>query len=61
MKNSKGKMIYTPQRHIPLGEAIKMKDGAYAIRVKRPRENEYDTIPVTDILAEVVKATETGV
>ena len=54
-------MIYTPQRHIPLGEAIKMKDGAYAIRVKRPSENEYDTIPVTDILAEVVKATETGV
>lgn len=30
----KPNMIYTPNRHIPIGEAIKNPDGTLAIRIK---------------------------
>ncbi len=35
--NKEIKLIYTPRERIPLGEAVVLPDGSYAIRVKRKR------------------------
>lgn len=37
--------IYTPEKHICLGELVEI-DGKFAIRVKKPGRNEYEILPV---------------
>ena len=52
--NKPTKMIYTPERRIPVGEAVKKSDGTYALRVKKPNENKYDEIPLDALCSSVV-------
>lgn len=51
----KPNMIYTPNRHIPIGEAIKNPDGTLAIRVKRNISNQYDDISLDTLYQSAVK------
>lgn len=38
LRPSTTKMIYTPDRHIPVGEAVKMADGEYGLRIQTCEE-----------------------
>lgn len=51
----KPNMIYTPNRHIPIGEAIKNHDGTLAIRIKRNSSNQYDEISLDTLCQSAVK------
>lgn len=46
-------MVYTPRIGIPIGEAIRLPNGTHALRVKNPRTNAVDDIPL-DTLCEAV-------
>lgn len=48
-------MVYTPNIHIPVGEAVKRPDGSHAIRVKNPRTNKTDEISLDSLFEEVVQ------
>ena len=57
-KNSK--MVYTPELHIPVGEAVKMENGEYALRIKKKKGSEYEVISLGKLMAAVLqKATAT--
>lgn len=48
-------MVYSPTHHIPLGQAVKDRDGDYALRVKRDK-NTYEVIPVGKLVAQIIQA-----
>ena len=54
----KKKMIYTPVRRIPIGEAIKKPDGTYALRVKRSNREEFEEIPLEALCSSVIMSAE---
>lgn len=58
IKNSKSNMVYTPERHIPIGEALKTSSGEYAIRLKKNGENEYEIISIGQLLNQVAQIVE---
>lgn len=41
--------IYTPKKHICIGELVLLDDGKFAIRVKKPGKNDYEVLPVDDL------------
>lgn len=51
----KPNMIYTPNCHIPIGEAIKNPDGTLAIRIKRNSSNQYDEISLDNLYQSAVR------
>lgn len=51
-------MIYTPERHIPIGEALKLADGEYALRIKKPQSQEVEIIRIGKLLSQVATAAE---
>ncbi len=57
---SLSRMIYTPSARIPIGEGVKLPNGAYALRVKKPNEDKYDIIPLDTLLSKVVMSAERG-
>lgn len=52
-------MTYSPVHHIPLGQAVKTKDGEYALRVKRDK-NTYEVIPVGKLVAQIIQAVDSA-
>ena len=55
----KQKMVYTPKCHIPLGEAIMTETGECALRIKKPKSQEVEIVPIGLLLTDVAKvATE---
>ena len=52
------KMIYTPAHHIPVGEAVKMADGEYGLRIKRAKSQEVDIIPISKLYSQVINTAE---
>ena len=52
----KKNMVYTPNDHIPIGEAIKRPDGSHAIRVKNPKTKKEDEISLDGLFEAVVHA-----
>ena len=52
------KMVYTPVRHIPIGEAIKRPDGTYILRIKRSNRDEFDEIPLEKLCTSVIMNAE---
>lgn len=58
VKGFNKKMIYTPERHIPIGEAIKTETGEYALVLKRKGENEYETMPMGQLMSKVVQVAD---
>lgn len=57
-KKSKKNMIYTPQQHIPVGEAVKTDTGELAIRVKKPNAPQYEIVPIGAFVTQVAQAAE---
>lgn len=51
-------MIYTPDRHIPIGEALKLADGEYALRIKKPQSQEVEIIRIGKLLSQVATVAE---
>ena len=57
-KATKKKMVYTPEHHIPIGEAVKTAYGEYALRIKKPNSPEVETISIGKLVSEVVSTAE---
>ena len=57
-KSKKKNMVYTPQQHIPVGDAVKTDTGELAIRVKKPNAPQYEVVPIGAFLTQVAKAAE---
>lgn len=53
-------MIYTPNSHIPIGEAVKREDGTHVLRVKNPKTKAVDEITLDNLLTQVVKTAAPG-
>ena len=51
--------IYTPDHHIPIGEALKLADGEYALRIKKPKSQEVEIIRIGKLLSQVATTAET--
>ena len=55
-------MVYSPNRHIPIGEAIKTENGEYALRVKRSKSSDIEVVPIGQLVSQIfqlAEATET--
>ena len=52
------RMIYTPECHIPIGEACKTPSGEYALRIKKAKGGEVEIIPIGKLLTQVAQAAE---
>ena len=50
-------MIYSPNHHIPLGQAVKTQNGEYGLRVKKDKDT-YEVIPIGKLMPMIVKATD---
>ena len=46
-------MIYSPNHHIPLGQAVKTQNGEYGLRVKKDK-----VIPIGKLMPMIVKAAD---
>ena len=57
MDNSTRRLIYTPKHHIPIGEAIILSDGQFAIRMKKAHEITEETITLNTIILLITKET----
>ena len=57
-EEARRKMIYTPVRHIPIGEAIKKPDGTYTLRIKRNNRDEFEEIPLERLCTSVIMNAE---
>lgn len=53
----KTKMIYSPEHHIPIFEAITTESGAVAVRIKRNKV--YEVITLDSLLMLVLRETAT--
>lgn len=59
-KSKKKNMVYTPQQHIPMGEAIKTASGEPALLVKKPNCSQYEIIPIGALVSQVAQAAESS-
>lgn len=57
-KKTKKKMVYTPERHIPIGEALKSENGEYALRIKKANSNEVEIISIGKLMTAVAQTAE---
>ena len=53
-------MIYTPNDHIPIGEAVRRQDGSHALRIKNHRTSKFDEITIDALFEEVIKNSVTA-
>lgn len=53
-------VIHTPKYHIPIGEGIKLEDGTYALRVKKPGKDAYEIVSLDALFHRVMQVTESG-
>ncbi len=51
--NKNNRMVYTPEHHIPVGEAVMMENGEYALRIKKPKGPEYEVISLGKLMTAV--------
>ena len=49
-------MVYTREQHIPIGEAVIDEHGEMALRVKKPKGSEMETISIGTLLSDMAKA-----
>lgn len=48
-------MVYTPEYHIPVGEAIITENGEPALRIKKPKAQEFDVITLGKLAAAITQ------
>lgn len=58
MTEVRKKMVYTPEFHIPIGEACKTESGEYALRIKKSRSEVVEEIPIGKLMSQVAQAAE---
>lgn len=46
-----GRMMYTPQCHIPIGEVVN-QNGEVALRIKKPNTKSYETITLGALVSQ---------
>ena len=49
-------MVYSPDLHIPLGQAVKTESGEYGLRVKR--DKNYEVITIGNLMPMIIKAAD---
>ena len=54
----KNKMVYTPECHIPIGEAVKTDSGEYALRSKKPKSQAVEVVPIGKLMSQVAQVAE---
>lgn len=57
-KHKPSKMVYTPECHIPIGEAIMTDSGEYALRIKKPKSQEMEIVPIGKLMTQVAQAAQ---
>lgn len=50
-------MVYTPDHHIPLGQAIITPDGEYGLRIKKDKTT-YETVTIGKLMSQIMQATD---
>ena len=55
----KPRLIRTPVYKIPIGEAVKSRDGHYIIRIKKPKGSEYEEVSLDRLISMVVSEADT--
>ena len=50
-------MIYSPNHHIPLGQAVTTQNGEYGLRVKKDKDT-YEVIPIGKLMPMIVKSAD---
>lgn len=58
MAEQRPNLIYTPERHIPIGEAVKTESGIHGIRLKKAGGKDTEIITLDSLYKLVVQATE---
>ena len=53
-KKNRVRVLKTPVHKIPIGEAVKKPDGRYCIRIKKPKGEEVEEVPLDQLLSMVV-------
>lgn len=56
VSEKKKKMVYTPEHHIPLGEAIKTDSGDYGLRIKR--DKQYETVSISQLMSQIIQTVD---
>ena len=57
-KKKKSKMVYTPLRHIPIGEAIKDENGNYALRIKKPNSHDVEVVSIGTLFSVIAQTAD---
>lgn len=52
--SSKKNMVYTPECHIPIGEAVTTEKGELALRIKK-NSREYEVVPIGMLVTQVAR------
>ncbi len=53
-------LIKTPKHGISIGEPFKDDSGHYRLRIKKPKSNIYEDLPLDQLLSMVVAGAETN-
>lgn len=53
-------MVYSPDHHIPLGQAVKIANGEYGLRVKKDKTT-YEVVPIGKLLSQIVQVADATV
>lgn len=59
-RNSKkaDNMVYSPDLHIPLGQAVRIKGGEYGLRVKKDKTS-FEVVPIGKLMSQIVQLADT--
>ena len=58
IKSERSRMVYTPECHIPIGEAILTDNGEYALRIKKPKSQEVEVISIGKLMTQVAQVAQ---
>ena len=50
-------MVYTPNLHIPLGQAIKVSNGEYGLRIKKEK-GAYEEISIGKLVSQIIQVAD---
>jgi len=51
-------MIYSPDLHIPLGQAVRINNGEYGLRVKKDKTT-FEVVPLGKLMSQIVQVADT--
>ena len=51
-------MVYIPDLHIPLGQAVKTEDGEYGLRIKKDKTT-FEVVPLGRLMSQIIQIADT--